>query len=210
MTKTTIVQSMAEDLTNPIGQSTGWKDITLHCTGVGGGGLADAPRNPAASVPPQHLVAQTGQTPPTISCIGGLSTGSTCVCRQPTIKVQTGPNAYRCVMDGLTTGNGKGSAPQRVVGPANATPPSISCIGGLSTGTSCFCRPPTVKVQTGPNAYRCVMSGMTTGEGHTAPFVNRFDNRPRFQVGPAPAQGGAPFARPFHHQSSLPQRGMIH
>ena len=44
VTKTTVVQSMAEDLTNAIGQSTGWKDITLHCTGVGGGGLADAPR----------------------------------------------------------------------------------------------------------------------------------------------------------------------
>lgn len=45
VTKTSVVQAMAEDMTNPIGQSTGWKDITLHCTGAGGGGLADAPHN---------------------------------------------------------------------------------------------------------------------------------------------------------------------
>jgi hypothetical protein len=44
VSKTTKVQAMVEDLTNPIGQSTGWKDITLHCTGAGGGGLADAPK----------------------------------------------------------------------------------------------------------------------------------------------------------------------
>jgi hypothetical protein len=267
VTKTTVVQSMAEDKTNPIGQSTGWKDITLHCTGAGGGGLADAPRQPTSSTPPMHLVAQTGQTPPTISCIGGLSTGSTCVCRQPTVKVQTGPNAYRCVMDGLTAGNGSnsapqrlvgpasttpgvsciggvlngstctcrppavkvatglhawrcvmdglttgnGSAPQRLVGPANTAPPSISCIGGVSTGTACFCRPPTVKVQTGPNAFRCVMDGMTTGNGHPAPFVNRFDNRPRIMIGPGPVHSGQPHGRPmFDRQSALPPRGMFH
>ena len=43
VSKTSFVQAMAEDMTNPIGQSTGWKSITLHCTGAGGGGLADAP-----------------------------------------------------------------------------------------------------------------------------------------------------------------------
>ena len=45
VTKTSVVQAMAEDKTNPIGQSTGWKDITLHCTGAGGGGLAGTPGN---------------------------------------------------------------------------------------------------------------------------------------------------------------------
>lgn len=45
VTKTSVVQAMAEDETNPIGQSTGWKDITLHCTGAGGGGLAGTPGN---------------------------------------------------------------------------------------------------------------------------------------------------------------------
>jgi len=209
VTKTTVVQSMAEDLTNAIGQSTGWKDITLHCTGVGGGGLADAPRQPTSSTPPQRLVGQATQTPPAISCIGGLSTGTACSCRRPTVKVQTGPNAYRCVMDGMTTGQGH-SAPQRLAGPASATPPAISCIGGISTGTTCFCRPPMAKVQTGPNSFRCVVDGMTTGQGHGGPFVNRFDNRPRFLVGPSPAQGGQPFARPlFNRQSSLPQRGLM-
>jgi hypothetical protein len=103
--------------------------------------------------------------------------------------------------------------PQRLVGPVGQTPPAISCIGGLSTGTACICRQPTVKVQTGPNSYRCVMDGMTTGNGHGhgAPFGNRLDNRPPFLVGPPPAQGGQPFGRPmFNRQSSLPQRGMMH
>ena len=49
--KTSYVQAMADDMTNQFGQSTGWKDITLHCTGAGGGGLADAPRpNPDGPV----------------------------------------------------------------------------------------------------------------------------------------------------------------
>ena len=43
--QTTKVQAMAEDLTNPIGQSTGWKEVTLDCTGAGGGGLSGAPGN---------------------------------------------------------------------------------------------------------------------------------------------------------------------
>jgi len=45
VSKTSFVQAMAEDMTNPIGQSTGWKSITLHCTGAGGGGLADKPNS---------------------------------------------------------------------------------------------------------------------------------------------------------------------
>ncbi|MBR1277413.1 hypothetical protein [Bradyrhizobium sp. AUGA SZCCT0283] len=43
--KTTTVQAMAEDLTNPIGQSTGWKEVKLDCTGAGGGGLSGTPGN---------------------------------------------------------------------------------------------------------------------------------------------------------------------
>jgi hypothetical protein len=43
--KTTAVQTMAEDLVNPIGLTTPWKSITLHCTGAGGGGLAGTPAN---------------------------------------------------------------------------------------------------------------------------------------------------------------------
>ena len=45
VSKTSVVQGMAEDMTNPIGQSTGWKKITQHCTGAGGGGLAGTPGN---------------------------------------------------------------------------------------------------------------------------------------------------------------------
>lgn len=53
------VQAMAEDLTNPIGQSTGWKLVKLGCTGAGGGGLAgstpqgDLPKPPK---PPKRLI----------------------------------------------------------------------------------------------------------------------------------------------------------
>lgn len=43
--KTTPIQAMAEDLTNPIGQSTGWKQVKLDCTGAGGGGFAGTPGN---------------------------------------------------------------------------------------------------------------------------------------------------------------------
>jgi hypothetical protein len=43
--KTTPIQAMAEDLTNPIGQSTGWKEVKLDCTGAGGGGFAGTPGN---------------------------------------------------------------------------------------------------------------------------------------------------------------------
>lgn len=43
--KTTHVQAMVEDLTNPISQSTGWKDITLKCKNSGGNDqLADQPK----------------------------------------------------------------------------------------------------------------------------------------------------------------------
>ncbi|QWG22558.1 hypothetical protein KMZ93_21760 [Bradyrhizobium sediminis] len=41
--KSTAVQAMAEDLTNPIGQSTGWKMVNVNCTGAGGGGLSGTP-----------------------------------------------------------------------------------------------------------------------------------------------------------------------
>jgi hypothetical protein len=57
VSKTTSVQAMAEDKTNPIGQSTGWKQVSLDCTGAGGGGFAGTPNtsNPdnGAHAPPQ-------------------------------------------------------------------------------------------------------------------------------------------------------------
>lgn len=43
VSKSTSVQAMAEDKTNPIGQSTGWKQVSLDCTGAGGGGFAGTP-----------------------------------------------------------------------------------------------------------------------------------------------------------------------
>jgi len=44
VTKTTSVQAMAEDLVNPIGLTTPWKDVTLRCDDIGGG-LAGTPGN---------------------------------------------------------------------------------------------------------------------------------------------------------------------
>jgi hypothetical protein len=43
--KSTSVQAMAEDLINPVGLTTPWKQIALHCTGAGGGGFASNPGN---------------------------------------------------------------------------------------------------------------------------------------------------------------------
>jgi hypothetical protein len=42
--KTDLVQAMAEDRVNPIGLSTGWKDVTLRCEDIGGG-FASTPGN---------------------------------------------------------------------------------------------------------------------------------------------------------------------
>jgi hypothetical protein len=56
--KTTPIQAMAEDLTNPIGQSTGWKEVKLDCTGAGGGGFAGTPTsnpNNGAAPPSSNL-----------------------------------------------------------------------------------------------------------------------------------------------------------
>jgi hypothetical protein len=49
--KSSQIQVMAEDLTNPIGQSTGWKVAQLDCSGAGGGGLAGTPGSANADEP---------------------------------------------------------------------------------------------------------------------------------------------------------------
>jgi hypothetical protein len=57
VTKTDLVQAAAEDRVNPIGLTTGWKDVTLRCEDIGGGfagtpgnanpdGLPQAPKQP--------------------------------------------------------------------------------------------------------------------------------------------------------------------
>lgn len=43
--KTTYIQAKAEEMVNPIGLSTEWKDVTVRCTGAGGGGLASPQSN---------------------------------------------------------------------------------------------------------------------------------------------------------------------
>jgi hypothetical protein len=60
---------MAEDLTNPIGQSTGWKEVKLDCTGAGGGGFAGTPGNSN----PDGLPQSNPQTPRPVS---GVAVGT--------------------------------------------------------------------------------------------------------------------------------------
>jgi hypothetical protein len=277
--KTSVVQAMAEDMTNTFGQSTGWKDITLHCTGVGGGGLADAPRpNPDGPVTQPLKVtgeltladqagapkdkprlgqavfkiwaSKPGNTAYRLTCSGGrqwegslptakLGNGkhqavgahnfqidkteqigcalrSTSLPKHDVIAVTSklfelvkrnpdvaGPGGRLTVPSHPTH-----ATPRRMTGQASKTPPTISCIGGLSTGTACICKAPTVKVQTGPNAYRCVMDGMATRRPAT-PFARPVKSRPQFLVGPPRVHGAQPFARPVNRESSLPQRPFI-
>lgn len=47
VTKTTNIQAKAEELVNPIGLSTNWKDVTVHCK-TERGGLASTPTAPTA------------------------------------------------------------------------------------------------------------------------------------------------------------------
>lgn len=89
--------------------------------------------------------------------------------------------------------------------PAHARPPTISCIGGISTGTACICNQPSEKIQTGPNTYRCVMGDLTT-VSPVGPFGLRAQAQPGIVVGSGRFGGG--FGRPMHqfgHPSSLPQ-----
>jgi hypothetical protein len=89
--------------------------------------------------------------------------------------------------------------------PAHATPPTISCIGGISTGTACICRQPTVQVQTGPSSFRCVMGDLTSVPP-AGPFGlrDRVHAHPQIMVGPAGHGFGRPTLQPMGRQSSLP------
>jgi hypothetical protein len=276
--KTSYVQAMAEDMTNTFGQTSGWKDITLHCTGAGGGGLADAPRpNPDGPVTQPLKVtgeltladqagapkdkprlgqavfkiwaSKPGNTAYRLTCTGGrqwegsLPTAKVgdkfqavgahnfqidkteqigCALRSTSLPkhdviavasklfelIKRNPDMSRPSDKLIVPSHPTHATPQRLVGQASKTPPAISCIGGLSTGTACFCKAPTVRVQTGPNAYRCVMDGMTTGRP-TAPFARPAESRPQLLLGPARVPGAQPFARPVNRESSLPQRPFI-
>ncbi len=55
--KNATFKAMVEDMTNPIGQSSGWKNLKLNCTGAGGGGLADKPNtsDPDNNIPDRAL-----------------------------------------------------------------------------------------------------------------------------------------------------------
>ncbi len=59
VTKTSTVQAMAEDMINPIGQTTGWKEALVRCEPTNGG-FADAPR-PGADDPEVKPLELTGE-----------------------------------------------------------------------------------------------------------------------------------------------------
>lgn len=70
--KTTVIQAKAEEMVNPIGLSTAWKDVTVNCTGAGGGGLAGTPNNanPDGANPRQLPQVNTGIGRPSGAIIG--------------------------------------------------------------------------------------------------------------------------------------------
>jgi len=130
VSKTSNLKAMVEDMTNPIGESTGWKDIMLHCTSPGGGGWApvsnpnDGTGNPPASEQPnkrpQVIVTPKPPKKPAIKvapvrktvCIGGKVSRNSCFCPARTKRVKIGANAYRCLVNVVK--------PQRVVPKAPA------------------------------------------------------------------------------------------
>ena len=59
VSKTSTVQAMAEDLVNPIGESSGWKEALVRCTPTNGG-FADAPR-PGSDEPIVQPLKLTGE-----------------------------------------------------------------------------------------------------------------------------------------------------
>lgn len=267
--KTSYVQAMAEDMTNPIGQTTGWKDITLHCTGAGGGGLADQPKpdqdgpvpmkvsgeltladKAGLAKPPRQGQAvfkiwsnKPGPTSYRLTCTGGREWEGTlptfkiapykyqavgaqnfdvakteqigCALRSTSMPkdnvIAIASRLYEVIVrnpdfagpGGLTAPPKPTHAapPQRLVGPGarQPSPPAISCIGGKSTGTACFCPGRTVKVQTGPNAYRCTFGGFAAEPGP----------RPGPKVMTAPNGAGRPMMRPGARESALGQRRVL-
>ncbi len=149
VTKTSTVQAMAEDMTNPIGQSTGWKELTLACKS---GGFADVPNTHNPDTPSYPPTVQrnpkldpvggfgTGKPRPThdtrvpgikvapvapepkLVCIGGKAAGVTCACPPRTTRIQFGPNSYRCEVNMVTPRPGF-DGPRRDLGPQGLVGP---------------------------------------------------------------------------------------
>lgn len=67
----TLVQAMAEEFNSPLGQTTGWKDVTLHCENANGG-YAGTPNNSNSGEFPQGMPKR-----PKVPGPGGKTAGST-------------------------------------------------------------------------------------------------------------------------------------
>lgn len=177
--ETTHVRFNARDLINEtFNHETGWKDITLHCTGAAGGGLQATPGNHTDDIPvPQPrprvnpavggavggLVAKpkpthapdrktaptrTNPQPKQIVCAGGTVSGGKCRCGQNKILRKTGNRSFQCIAVAKPPEKKK---PVRVE-PRKA---QLVCKGGKASNGKCRCGPNAKRVKIGANAFAC-------------------------------------------------------
>ena len=175
--ETTRVQFNARDLINDtFNKETGWKDIILHCTGVGGGGLAaptedrhdglpggrPKPRvNPAVGGGPRGLTAEPNPThapqgassdnPKTARsvCRGGAIRNGRCVCPRDETRKTIGNRQFQCVAI---------AKPPEKKAPARTNPrPKVEvvCEGGRISKGTCRCGSGRKLVRVGSAAFAC-------------------------------------------------------
>ena len=137
------------------------------CTAAGGDNAGTAAGGGKAASDTGNAGVDKGSgAKQTITCTGGrVVGGNRCVCPQNWKRVASGANSFRCLAPAntLTGGSGNTSAGGNQGGggqngggqKAGNNKPKLICAGGIINGTACAC-PGKKRVQTGPNAYRCV------------------------------------------------------
>lgn len=173
--ETTNVQFKARDMVNEVFyQETPWKDITLHCTGAGGGGLAldqgsaddDIPVpqpkpqvNPAvgggvggltAGVRPTHSGGAAIVPILPVSCRGGTVSGGVCACGPNKLRKTIGARDFQCVAV---------AKPPEVKPPLRVTPvpkaAQLVCKGGSVARGKCVCGAKATAVKIGAASFAC-------------------------------------------------------
>ncbi|MBM3527596.1 MAG: hypothetical protein FJX62_05860 [Alphaproteobacteria bacterium] len=118
------------------------------------------------------FASASASEPPPLTCIGGQSTGSTCICPANTKQVQTGAFHFVCTMDRYraTPWQVDNDPPSRVSAKRNPQPGSVpypqhvTCIGGKADFNVCLCSAGTKAVQTSPGRFVCTMDRLTAGQ----------------------------------------------
>ncbi|MEM8744614.1 MAG: hypothetical protein AAGF14_08275, partial [Pseudomonadota bacterium] len=128
VTKSTNLKAMVQDLTNPIGNTSGWKDMPLHCSAPGGGGWAPPPKPNVGDG-----AAPKAESPP----------------KPPKVIVTPRPQAKPPII--VTPKPRRPKKPAIKVAPK----PKLVCINGRVSRKTCFCPARTVKKRIGATAYRC-------------------------------------------------------